>query len=496
MHYKIHRPATFVFTLLAAIAFSFASVGDQDQSAAGQRKIDLKQVLSLINDLPEIDALDQVRDSQLTFVWTPESEQMIRLTCKKSQWQQKSIDELMELVKSGQPRAIISVQCNTACSVLLDGKVIGSAAPGKDLTLAPLPAGKPVFLEATAKGHTPATRQFTPIAGTNPVIHFSLVSETGALQVLTEPAICEVAVDGYPMQRAQKGQVAFSDLRPGKYSVRISNDGYRTVTRNNVEVIAGEIARLYVALEPNTGRLKVTCEPVDCEISIDSRQKLTTSNRVLAIDLECKTYSLVVSSSGYQNMKRPAIEIVPGKELAVKVVLVSEAVLANVRENFRAEKISQSGYQARLSYALTSSRLHESGMITETAKGFNISWKKDLPPDLADNIQKLSKINIYAILEQLQSHPESAEWEARDNDNVQLAIGESSERRQVILTRLGNNWYPSRFTFGDDTYTITVEAPVDENSSVYEAVKDYLVPGRMIITDSRDPQFRLNLSRR
>lgn len=148
--------------------------------------------------------------------------------------------------------------------------------------------------------------------------HLTPIQEGGSLYVTSSPKGASVYVDG-----SYFGRTPVSDeVAPGTHTVRISLDGYSTVSKS-VYVGEGSTATVSVSLDPvvSTGYLSVSSTPKYADVYVDNAYMGQTP---MTMSLDTGNHSVTFKKSGYSNYST-SVRINAGQTSSISVVL-SETV--------------------------------------------------------------------------------------------------------------------------------------------------------------------------
>lgn len=134
-------------------------------------------------------------------------------------------------------------------------------------------------------------------------------ARTGTLTVTCRPVECNVLLDGKDLGWT-KGGTLVQSTAAGLWTVEVGADGFVPLTRT-IEIEAGRNTRVPdFVLEPvavPTGAVAITCEPSDCEVSLNGGVSGTTNaGKLLIRDLSPGIYEVGAKADGF----RPALKSV------------------------------------------------------------------------------------------------------------------------------------------------------------------------------------------
>lgn len=138
-----------------------------------------------------------------------------------------------------------------------------------------------------------------------------LLISTGDIYVKTEPPEAEIYFDG----KKQKGStpLLIERLSAGQYEVEARKEYCSSVSRK-VEVIAGQIAKVDLALAMGSGSLKVSSDPFEAKLVLDGEQKGVTP--IIIESIAAGPHDLHLSKEGYEDYEdRIIVEIDTVKEI-------------------------------------------------------------------------------------------------------------------------------------------------------------------------------------
>ena len=165
----------------------------------------------------------------------------------------------------------------------------------------------------------------------NPTLTVLLALErnVGTLVVETQPVDASVQLNGRPLGRTTISGVLRLPMDVGKYSVRVTKDGFRAPPTQNVELAKGDEKKLSFTLVPTSGTVAVINLPPGEQISIDGVAKGTAGPSLTPrIDgLSAGPHTLEATRDGYYPA-RLDFQIADGKTTtldASKLALVAKA---------------------------------------------------------------------------------------------------------------------------------------------------------------------------
>jgi formylglycine-generating enzyme required for sulfatase activity len=195
----------------------------------------------------------------------------------------------------------------SGATIFLDNEKKGKAP----LYLEHLPFGE-MTLYACMEGYTTQKQVFQCRARKSQKVDFLLnkLGGYGRLYVQTSPEEAQVKIMNILMEYRDGIK-----LRPGKYRVQVSHQGYMT-TEKITEVAANQNATLTIELEKNTGQLFVHPRPEDAEVRIMN----ILPPYHPGIDLKPNNYRINVSKKGYLTQEK-WVKISRGDEKHVTIAL-------------------------------------------------------------------------------------------------------------------------------------------------------------------------------
>jgi len=163
----------------------------------------------------------------------------------------------------------------------------------------------PRQLGATADGYNTEEKSVLVERGEDEVVTFNLSRALGRLTVETTPNSAKLEIETDPFQYEQIGRTPVQryELEPGAYDLKISKDGYKTITPE-VGVEAGDVAVKSYTLEEKVATLIVTSEPDGASVYVDGEYKGTTR---LETEIAPGRYNVEVRESDYENEEENVI---------------------------------------------------------------------------------------------------------------------------------------------------------------------------------------------
>lgn len=150
----------------------------------------------------------------------------------------------------------------------------------------------------------------------------------GEIEILTDVIGASVVLKGPRGEELERcaSPCRFEDLKPGRYGVEISKDGYRTEKRI-IEVRANSVAKKEISLQAAVARLQVSSTPAGADITVDGR---ATGQ---------KTPATLVLAPGTRRVRVQK----PGYEPYEQGVTLEENALANLRVPLTEQRQAPSG---------------------------------------------------------------------------------------------------------------------------------------------------------
>jgi hypothetical protein len=163
----------------------------------------------------------------------------------------------------------------------------------------------PRQLGATADGYNTEEKSVLVERGEDQVVTFNLSRALGRLTVETTPssAQLEIETDAFQYEQIGRTPVQNYELEPGAYDLKISKDGYETITPE-VGVEAGDVTKKSYTLEEKVATLIVTSEPDGASVYVDGDYKGETR---LETEIAPGRYNVEVRESDYENEEENVI---------------------------------------------------------------------------------------------------------------------------------------------------------------------------------------------
>lgn len=203
-------------------------------------------------------------------------------------------DTPAEHVKLEPVTASVLVQSTPAgATVTRDGANVGLTP----LLMPELPIGS-YRIEMTLDGYKPQQLDLSVTSGKPQRINAVLASSSATLEIVSDPAGADVAVNGIARG---KTPITVDKIPEGLSSVEISNPGYKTY-QEQVRLVAGEKFTLNAPLDAIPAKLSIVTIPEGARIYLDNQFK--GESPISFEDLPAGEYRIRVEKESHETMAR------------------------------------------------------------------------------------------------------------------------------------------------------------------------------------------------
>jgi hypothetical protein len=157
----------------------------------------------------------------------------------------------------------------------------------------------PRQLGATADGYNTEEKTVLVERGESRDVTFDLSQSLGRLTVETTPGSAQLEIETDPFQYEQIGRtpVRGYEYEAGTYDLRISKEGYQTIS-DEVTLESGALTERSYQLEQATGTLVVGSDPSGASVYVEGDYEGTTR---LEMEVEPGSYEVELKEDGYQS---------------------------------------------------------------------------------------------------------------------------------------------------------------------------------------------------
>jgi hypothetical protein len=334
---------------------------------------------------------------------------------------------------------------------------------------------------------------------------------------------CDLFLNGQPFGTASPGQsYTKAGLQPDMVTVLATAKGYKDY-KSTISLIPGDRPnRLSFEMEKAVGSIKVTCEPVDCEIYFDGiRLGSTNQKQSWFSDLSVGDHSIEARAQGFDSVTSKisviadTVQTVP---LTMKRAFPKGIIPDRVVQDMLAYFSLAQGANAHASYVatweVTPPYSRKPTRITETVRGPVVEWSAS--EYTATLMQHAAAFNIYDTLARIQSPQQNhltlklepvdetdgmaiariAESGAAHPEYLKLKAENDSDLYELTLERFYPNWIPViiRHQKKDGNRSTTVAAcPIRK----YGTHMDYILPELIKILNQKslEPELQVSLEK-
>jgi len=217
-------------------------------------------------------------------------------------------------------------------NVTVDTVASATTGKGGKYSIANVPAGT-YNVTASAHGYESSSETINVTAGET-ILNFNLTSIVGTItgtvtdSLTGEPIpTANVTANGYSATTDTDGNYNIANMPPGNYTVTASADGYKSSTKTNITVVAGQTTTLNFTLTPlpTTGTISgvvkdsSTGDPIaDAIVTANDMSATTNSSGAYVIsDVPLGNYTVTASADGYKNSTITNIAVVAGETTQV-----------------------------------------------------------------------------------------------------------------------------------------------------------------------------------
>jgi serine/threonine-protein kinase len=196
--------------------------------------------------------------------------------------------------------------------------------PKQGVEVGPLNPGR-YTVKAAQEGYKDWTGQVDVVAGerTQLAILFERAPTTGSVLISANVAGAEVVIGDQKITSRAQG-VEVGSLRPGRYVVKATQDGYKDWT-GQVDVVAGNRAQLAIFLEraptrPTTGSVLISANVTGADVSVGKERIQTRTQAVELGALSPGRHAVKATREGYKDWTGH-IDIVAGTRAELAILL-------------------------------------------------------------------------------------------------------------------------------------------------------------------------------
>jgi hypothetical protein len=162
----------------------------------------------------------------------------------------------------------------------------------------------PHKIQVVADGYNAEEQSVLVERGEDEVLTLDLSRSMGRLTVETTPSSAEVEIETSSFQYEQIGRtpVRSYEYEAGTYDLRISKDGYQTIS-DEVTLESGTLTEKSYELERAMGTLVVKSDPSGADVYIDKNYRGTTREEV---EVAAGRYEVEVREDGYRSENKYA----------------------------------------------------------------------------------------------------------------------------------------------------------------------------------------------
>ena len=182
-------------------------------------------------------------------------------------------------------------------SVCLDGQCWG----GFVTTPTTIPNVEPGIhtLELHLGGYEDWSEEVQVTAGETLDVHATLTSTptpTGSIRITSEPSGATIELDGklLPLGVISATPATITGISPGWHSIKLTLEGYKDWSDDNVQVTASETTTVHATLTPTTGSISVTSDPSGAMIYRDNKREGKTPRTITDVPPGAHTIKLIL----------------------------------------------------------------------------------------------------------------------------------------------------------------------------------------------------------
>jgi hypothetical protein len=216
---------------------------------------------------------------------------------------------------------------------------------------------------------------------------------------------CDVQINGSGVGQAKPNEpLEKSDLLTGIATVAAQAPGYRK-QKKDITLIAGK-QQVYFDLDPITGGIEITCEPVACSMSLDGGNKGTVKQQSIQ-NLKPGVHIVEARAEEYESVKK---EVTIEADKFVSVVLKMERIYKGppVKEVvdgvFRYINGSPAFDASSINYTVAT----DSGITQQVKGSTTVDWKGNLTKELTETVNSFPELfNIFDLMNRIRKMKET-----------------------------------------------------------------------------------------
>ncbi|WP_328590980.1 PEGA domain-containing protein [Methanofollis fontis] len=229
----------------------------------------------------------------------------------------KDETELVAFTLVGQTGTLQVNSTPAGARISLNGTETGEST---NFTFADQPVGT-YNVTVEKEGYDAQSRIVTLSRDETELVDFTLVGQTGTLQVNSTPAGARISLNG--TETGEITNFTFADQPVGTYNVTVEKEGYDAQSRI-ATVTVGTIETVDFTLISHPGAIRVGSSPANATIWLDGENTGQLTNTTLT-GIAAGTHTVTVEKPGYLRPTNRSVTVVPDEESEVFFTLTQES---------------------------------------------------------------------------------------------------------------------------------------------------------------------------
>ncbi|WAI01767.1 PEGA domain-containing protein [Methanogenium organophilum] len=229
----------------------------------------------------------------------------------------KDATELIEFTLVGQTGTLQVNSTPTNASIYLNNASTGELT---NFTFTDKPVGE-YNVTVVRDGYDSQTETVTLTKDATELVEFTLVGQTGTLQVNSTPSGARISLNG--TDTGVLTNFTFADQPVGTYNVTVEKDGYAPAT-GIATVTTGTIETVDFTLVSHPGSIRVTSSPANATIWLDGENTGRLTNTTIT-GIAAGTHTFTVEKDGYLRPTNRSVTVVPDETSEVFFSLTQES---------------------------------------------------------------------------------------------------------------------------------------------------------------------------